>query len=145
MNLSQLLKGSSVSIDLPNVYIGVKDSLPIRLVLLPVPEDVAQKRLKKIKAHAANTSKQRKPWAISEERKLLCKFTIFITNVPAGMLTREQILAYYSLRWQIEILFKIWKSILEIDKIGQVSLFRFEVYLYSRLILLLLNSQILVF
>ena len=76
---------------------------------------------------------------------MLCGFTLFITNVPCSVLSSEKVQQYYSLRWQIELLFKIWKSILEIDKIGQLSLFRFEVYLYSRLILLLLCSQILAF
>lgn len=34
---------------------------------------------------------------------------------------------------------------LEIGKIGQMNLFRFEVYLYSKLMLLLLCSQIMAF
>lgn len=145
LNLVELLRDAKGDIDMPNVYIGSAENLPIRLIIKAVPEDVKQKRLKKIRAQAANTSKKRKQWDISEERKLLCGFTLFITNVPCSVLSSEKVQQYYSLRWQIELLFKIWKSILEIDKIGQLSLFRFEVYLYSRLILLLLCSQILAF
>jgi hypothetical protein len=39
-------------------------------------------------------------------------------------------------------LFKIWESVLQLDKIGKMSIFRFECYLYSRLLVLLLSTQV---
>lgn len=124
---------------------GANESVRVRMVIVPLPDEVKKMRIKKLQAHAANTSKKRKQWQVSEDREALCGFNIFVTNIPESILTAEQVQQYYSLRWQIEILFKIWKSILEIDKIGQMSLFRFEVYLYSKLMLLLLCSQIMAF
>ena len=38
------------------------------------------------------------------------KVNIFITNIPASELSMEQAYALYKIRWQIELLFKIWKT-----------------------------------
>jgi len=50
----------------------------------------------------------------------------------------ENVRAIYSLRWQIELLFKIWKSLFNIDKISSMSIFR----LYGRLIALLMSDNL---
>jgi len=34
-----------------------------------------------------------------------------MTNIPKEILSKEQIYETYSMRWQIEIMFKIWKSL----------------------------------
>lgn len=44
--------------------------------------------------------------------------------------------------WQIEIMFKIWKSIFNIDNVKNVKIERFKCFLYGRLIALLLSSSI---
>jgi len=55
---------------------------------------------------------------------------------------KEIVFLTYSLRWQIEIIFKILKSTLEIDKIKDVKLERVQCHLYGTLIKMLLSSQI---
>ena len=66
----------------------------------------------------------------------------YITNVSAEIIPKEIVFLTYSLRWQIEIIFKILKSTLEIDKIKDVKLERVQCHLYSTLIKMLLSSQI---
>ena len=47
----------------------------------------------------------------------------------------------YSLRWQIEILFKTWKSFFEIDECKNIKKERLECHLYGQLIGILLCSS----
>ncbi|MGL6106311.1 MAG: IS4 family transposase, partial [Romboutsia sp.] len=44
--------------------------------------------------------------------------------------------------WQIEIMFKVWKSIFKISHVKKVKMERFKCFLYGRLISLLLSSSI---
>jgi hypothetical protein len=49
--------------------------------------------------------------------------------------------SFYSLRWQIEILFKTWKSFFEIDECKHIKKERLECHLYGQLIGILLCSS----
>ena len=40
----------------------------------------------------------------------LQEWTIFVTNCPPEMLTWKEVVVLYRARWQIELLFKLWKS-----------------------------------
>lgn len=129
---------------LPEVYLGKgKNRLKVRLIVQKVPAEVAEKRAAKQRRKQANQSKSGKySWKTSEAKKQLMGYNIYLTNTAAEQLSPAQVALYYKLRWQIELLFKIWKSIMEIDKVGRMSIFRFECYLYSRLIAILLSSQV---
>jgi Transposase DDE domain len=125
------------------VYLGAgKSKLKVRLHLQKMPEEVAQKRLKKYKAKQNNQSKKARQFQTSDFKKELAHYNIFITNAPDELLKGNQIYPFYMLRWQIELLFKIWKSLFEIDKIGKMSIARFECYLYGKLIAILLGGYI---
>jgi hypothetical protein len=48
----------------------------------------------------------------------------------------------YSLRWQIELTFKIWKSICKIDKVKKVKKERLECYILAKLLIIVLCWRI---
>ena len=54
----------------------------------------------------------------------------------------SQVHELYSLRWKIEIIFKVWKYIFKINQVKKVKLEKFIYFLYDRLIALLLSSTI---
>ncbi len=138
--LSDLEKG----LELPEVYLGKEaEKLKVRLVIERVADEVAARRSRKQRRKQANqSSKARYRYKTSAIKELLMEYNIFITNTTAGQLSPQQVQQYYRLRWQIELLFKAWKSVLELDKVGKMSIFRFECYLYSRLLVLLLSNQV---
>ncbi|HSI90878.1 MAG TPA: IS4 family transposase [Adhaeribacter sp.] len=145
--LEQIEQGNTC---LPDVYLGKgkgknkgKSKLKVRLIAQKLPPEEAEKRALKQKRQQDNQSKTGKySWKNSEIRKSLTGYNIYVTNTQPEQLSPAEVTLYYKLRWQIELLFKIWKSIIEIDKVGKMSIFRFECYLYSRLIVILLSTQV---
>jgi len=102
IQLLSLFKGKT-KVD-QTVLVGSKMKLSMRLVALKLPEDIAKERVRKAKADRhSNTNHS----AMYYE---LLKWDIFLTNVPAEMLSPKQVIKLYALRWYIEILFKAWKS-----------------------------------
>ena len=120
------------------VYAGKKHRLKTYLLIERVPHQVATQRLENLIVNAKRNPK----WQVSEERKQLCGYNLYLTNAPETVLPVQQCRAIYQLRWQIEILFKIWKSIYNIDQVKKMSIFRFECYLFGSLIALLLSQHI---
>jgi hypothetical protein len=57
-------------------------------------------------------------------------------------LKKEHVHDLYSLRWQIEILFKTWKSIFHIDRCKPIKTERFDCHVYGQLIASLLSSSL---
>lgn len=79
--------------------------LAARLLAVRVPEEVANRRRQKARRRASKRGQ-----GLSVEALALCDWDILITNVPAEQLTLAEVWALRRLRWQIELLFKVWKS-----------------------------------
>ncbi len=121
-----------------DVYIGEKKRLKVRLVLQKVPKPVGDAKRKKLKE-----DKQNKRKGISEERLAFCDANCYITNIGAQMLGDEEIITLYGLRWIIEILFKAWKSISNLEeKINKMNKHRFMCMLYAHMIKTLLDTKL---
>jgi hypothetical protein len=120
------------------VYLGEKDKIKTRLLLAPVPDCVAQERIRKAK----QGGKRSNGYQLSKEYKIKAHHNIYISNVPQDILTIGQVIEAYKLRWQIELVFKTWKSNLNIHKIKTMKKERMECQLIAKLIWILLNSQI---
>lgn len=139
INIQEELPAPGRTKQLTDIYVGAgKTKVKVRLIMQAVPESVAQKRLKKLEQYAS----KHKNLTVSEQRKAMCYFNMFITNASEEELPVALVRLVYTLRWQIELIFKIWKSIFKIDKVKKMSIFRFECYIYSKLIAILLTLHI---
>lgn len=125
------------------VYLG-KDKVKARLIVEAVPEQVKQQRLYKYRQLYQRQNKTRH-WEMSLTKERLCSYNLYLTNAPEKQLKNQDVFLIYALRWQIELLFKIWKSLLFLDKVGQMNIFRFECFLYGRLLFILLSTELLAF
>lgn len=119
------------------VKIGEADRLPTRLILEIVPQEVYEKRLKKNKKEA-----KKKGYNVSDEYKARARFNLMITNVSQEDLPTDKVYLMYKLRWQIELTFKNWKSDYGIDVVRSMSYNRFMCLMYAKLILILINNQL---
>ena len=79
--------------------------LRCRLVALRAPEEVVSRRRQKAYEKAAK--KGRTPTA---RHLATCCWTVFLTSCPEDLLTWKDVVVLYRVRWQIELLFKLWKS-----------------------------------
>jgi hypothetical protein len=120
-----------------DIYLGKKDRLPARAVISLADEATYEKRVRKTSKHAKSKGKK-----VSTEFKTRAQLTIMITNVPAEALPAKNIRMIYSLRWQIELLFKVWKSQVSINEFTTGKIDRFECQLYGKLIWIILNMSI---
>ncbi len=80
---------------------------------------------------------------MSADYKARLALNLYVTNTNAEQVSTQNIWDFYRLRWQIELVFKIWKSFCKIDKVKKVQIYRLQCYIYSKLIFILLGWQIL--
>lgn len=114
-----------------DVRLNNPEQTMVRLVASPVSQQVANSRRMKAKkeVHGRNPS--------ADVLKLM-EWTIFITTIPRSEADFNKILKIYRLRWQIEIIFKTWKSNLNFDKIHHVSFNQLQILLTARLTMIVL-------
>lgn len=121
------------------VYLG-KEKYKTRLILAPLPEKVRSERIRKA-AQGGKRSKKSTRYNISQEHKAKLGYTLMITNIPKEKMAVETVLKAYSLRWQVELIFKAWKSNLKLDQIKLVNIYRMKCELYCKLIFALIASH----
>lgn len=121
------------------VYLGRKEKLKTRMVIVPVPKEVAGERIRK----AELSGKRTKGYQLSKEYRIQAHYNIFITNVPEEVLSTEQVISAYTLRWQVELIFKTWKSNLDIHKTKPMKKERMECQILAKLMWILLNTSLL--
>jgi transposase len=120
------------------VYVGRDSRVPVRLILQLVPEEVYEKRIR----DKTRKSKGQGRGELTEETKTRSRFTIFITNAEESKLSAKQVYPLYRIRWQIELQFKIWKSVFNITSCKEVKGHRYMTQLYIKLLLIIINLQI---
>ena len=133
--LSKLNPGESTEI--PEVYLGQKRAFPSRLIIYRLTAEQLKLRRKKQEKISAASGFDYKKKTIT-----LSELNLFITNVPCSKLSLDDVSKFYSLRWQIELLFKTWKSYFKIHRAKTSKIERFDCQLYGRLISILLSTSL---
>lgn len=93
------------------VTVGLADRMPCRMIAVRVPRLVRRRRWKELRRQGS-----KKGYTPSPERIALCGWNVYITNLPPTLLTAEEAMALIRIRWQIELLFKQWKSVGRLDE-----------------------------
>jgi hypothetical protein len=113
---------------------------PVRLIALRLPADVARARRERVRA-AGLRRRQHDP---TPDTLALCDWCVLATNVPTELLTSPQALLLYRSRWQIELLFKLWKQHGHLDEWRTRNLNRIQTEIYAKLLMLLVQHWLLV-
>jgi hypothetical protein len=120
-----------------DVFIGNEPKIPVRLIIELLPDEIYEQRIRK-----SNADHKRKGYNSSEKFKLNSRFNFIITNVPQTVLPIDVIPALYRIRWQIELIFKIWKSIIGIHHNRIMKYTRWLCILHFKLLLMIVNWNI---
>jgi hypothetical protein len=86
------------------VQVSATHRFPARLIAVPVPEEVAIKRQGQARRRAQKHSRP-----VSAQVLALCHWTLLLTTIPPDLLSVREALILLRLRWQIELLFKLFK------------------------------------
>lgn len=120
-----------------DVFIGNTPKIPVRMIIDLLPDAVYEERIRK-----TNRSHKRKGYNSSEKFKFNSRFNLIITNVPEDVLPTDVVPALYRIRWQIELIFKIWKSIIGIHHNRNMKYTRWLCILHFKLLLMIVNWNI---
>ena len=116
------------------IFLGAKEQGASRLVAYRVPESVVNERRRRAKKNA-----KKKGYTPSQAHLVLLAWNLFITNVPRTIWKTETVGRVYPIRWQVELIFKSWKSDLHVASIKTKKADTTLWYLYGRMLLILLN------
>jgi hypothetical protein len=110
------------------VLLGKQARAPARLILQRVPEEGAEQRRQRVREEARDRG--REP---SEEALYLANWLRLVTNVPRRLLSLEEVVVVLTVRWQIEVLFRLWKEGGQIDEWRSSKGWRIVCEVYAKL------------
>lgn len=114
-----------------------KNKQTYRLIAIKVPKNVSEQRRR-----AKNLEAKKRKREVKKSTYIWCDWTLLITNANEEKLPVQHIYPTYKLRWQIELVFKTLKSVLDINLINTSRKERFLCELYGKLILACIVTNI---
>ncbi|PDY38454.1 IS4 family transposase, partial [Bacillus wiedmannii] len=99
-----------------NAYVGMNDKVSTRVIVHRLTKEQQQKRLQD-----QAVREKKKGMKYSPRSKRLSGINVYMTNTPTDIVPMGQVHDWYSLRWQIEILFKTWKSFFQIHHCKKIK------------------------
>jgi hypothetical protein len=117
-----------------HIFIGTTDLVAARLIASRVPDQVVNERRRAAKKRA-----KKKGYTPSKTHLALLAWNLFITNVPSTIWSSITVVKAYPIRWQIELIFKSWKSYCHLATINAKKADTVLCYLYGRMLLILIN------
>jgi hypothetical protein len=114
--------------DIP-VQLGKTHQIPCRLIGVRVPPEQLEQRQKRLREWESRKQKQ-----ASAEKWTLLAWSLYITNTTTTQLSVTAVMVMIRVRWQIELLFKLWKDAVDIDDWNTQQPWRILCEVYAKLI-----------
>jgi hypothetical protein len=112
---------------------GALEDVHGRLVAIRLPVAQAEKaRARLAREHGSK---------VSDLDRELAAYVVLFTTVPKARLDANRCLELYRLRWQIELLFKRWKSLCGFDRLPNYLDDTITAWLYAKVLLALLMQR----
>src|SRR5207253_6354275 len=72
-----------------------------------------------------------------------CDWTVLVTSVPAALLSLQEALVLARARWQVELLFKLWKSHGHVDESRSAKPYRVLCEVFAKLLAMVVQHWLL--
>lgn len=119
------------------VFVGSKKRLPMRLIIALMPNEIYQKRIR----NKNNRNKDR-GYTTSQEFKDRAHLNLFLCNIPNKEIGAEGVCKLYHVRWQVELIFKTWKSLVRISDLRKMRYSRLQTTLNMKLLWVVIHWEI---
>lgn len=116
------------------IRLGAQDQVPCRLVAVRVPAPTANRRRRALRRAA-----KREGRTASAATLRLADWDAFLTTASVEQLAAPEVLTLAALRWQIELLFKLWKQHGRVDDWRSRQPWRVLCEVYAKLLGMLLQ------
>jgi hypothetical protein len=116
------------------VYVFHEQKLALRLLAVRVPPGVAERRRAAVRQEARGRGRP-----VSQRKLDLCEWNVLLTNAPAALLSAGNACEVRRVRWQVELLFKVFKSEGGIDKTQARDRWRVLTELFGKLLALVVQ------
>ena len=120
-----------------SIRIGKRKQLQVYLIAERLSEAEKNKRRRYIRHRA-----KRKAETPSKALLRLAGYNLYITNIEAHRLTPKQICVVVGIRWQIELMFKCFKSIGKLNVSRSQKPYRILSEIYAKLIAILIQHTV---
>lgn len=121
-----------------NVYLHWKgESIAGRLCVLRKSAEASQRETHKILRKSQQGGPHPKP-----ETLVYAAYIIVFTTLPAGQFSTDEVLRWYRLRWQVELVFKRMKSLAELGHLPKHDEHSCRAWLYGKLLIALLGQKL---
>lgn len=108
-----------------------------RLCVIRKSEHATRKTVRKIRQKSQQGGPQTKPETLEYAR-----YVMVFTTLPAEQFSSEEILEWYRVRWQIELMFKRMKSLAQIGRLPKHDTQSARAWLYGKLLVALLCQKL---
>lgn len=112
-----------------------------RFLLRVLASPLAPQAAEEARRRARQAAKKKKH-NIREATLLAAGFLLLVTDLPQDLWPIQRVLWLYRLRWQIELQFKAFKSLLHFDDLPSKDPELAQTYLYGKLLIVLLLEQL---
>ena len=138
LSLEKMLKATQEDTFIrKSVRIGKRKQLQVYLIAEKLSQAATNKRRRSIRHRA-----KRKAQTPSRTLLRLAGYNLYITNVREHQLTPKQICVIIGIRWQIELMFKCFKSISKLHVSRSQKPYRILSEIYAKLIVLLIQHAV---
>lgn len=127
--------GEQVDVD---IYLG-QAKLPCRLVAMRVPQAVADERRRKLYIREQKHHRQPKAAMLAWQ-----DWSIYVTNASQAQLSVAEIMTLYRSRWQIEMVFKLWKQYGKLNQWQSANEWHIMCEVYAKLLAMVIKHWLLV-